>query len=335
VSFPTALRFDLRVPYSMQWNATVEREHWNTGFRLSYIGTNTRQGEYTYNINQPLADSRPFVDKPRRFPNYPAINYRTNGAGHQYHALSAEMERQMASGVFYQISWTWARDIGDLERGESPENAYDRARERSVLVDIPTHRITSSVVYQLPFGKGKRLGTNAGRFLNGLIGGWQLSAIYYQSTGPFLTPAWTGPDPTGTRYTASRTPAQVTLRPNILRDANLPSDQRTLNRWFDTGAFAPPTLGSFGTSAKGVIKGPGSKALHGGIYKIIPIRERLRLRWELSASNLANHPNWGDPGLNISTAGTVGVIRGMGSAGASQYDEAGTRSFRTALRLEW
>jgi hypothetical protein len=36
----------------------IEHEHWNTGFRVSYIGTDTRQGSWFYNINQPLADAR-------------------------------------------------------------------------------------------------------------------------------------------------------------------------------------------------------------------------------------------------------------------------------------
>ena len=73
VGLPTATRPDLRTPYSMQYNVTVERQQWNTAFRVSYIGTNTLQGEWGYNINQPVADTRRFIDKPRRFPNYPAI----------------------------------------------------------------------------------------------------------------------------------------------------------------------------------------------------------------------------------------------------------------------
>lgn len=52
---------------------------------------------------------------------------------------------------------TLARDIEDLERGQAPENAYDRQRERSVWRDIPTHRVLGTMVYELPFGKGKPL----------------------------------------------------------------------------------------------------------------------------------------------------------------------------------
>src|SRR5439155_25167849 len=65
VSIPQAARKDVRIPYSMQYNLTVERQQWNTGFRVSYIGTNTREGDYTMNANQPLPSTQLYVDKPR------------------------------------------------------------------------------------------------------------------------------------------------------------------------------------------------------------------------------------------------------------------------------
>ena len=157
VSIPNAVSKDLKIPYSMQYNLTVEHQHWNTGFRISYIGTNTRQGDYTINVNQPVASTQLYVDKPRLFPNYPAINLRTNGAGHQYHAMTIEAERRLLKGISYQASWTWAKDIEDLNGFlfESPENAYDRLRERGNSLDTPRHRVTTNTVFQLPFGEGK------------------------------------------------------------------------------------------------------------------------------------------------------------------------------------
>ena len=92
------------MPYSMQYNFTVEHQRWNNALRLSYIGTNTRKGIYQYNINQPLPDSRPYVDKPRMFPQYPAITYVANGAGHQYHSLTAEVRRHFTNGLAYDFS---------------------------------------------------------------------------------------------------------------------------------------------------------------------------------------------------------------------------------------
>ena len=57
VNIPNAFNPDLVIPYSMQYNFTIEHEAWDTGFRVSYIGTATRKTEYAYNINQPVADS--------------------------------------------------------------------------------------------------------------------------------------------------------------------------------------------------------------------------------------------------------------------------------------
>jgi len=333
VALPQAIRADIRNPFSMQYNLTIEHQRWNSGFRASYIGTNTRQGDWSYNINQPVPDGRPYVDKPRLFPRYHVINYLSNGAGHQYHSLTLEVQRKMRQGLHYQVSWTWARDIGDLDRGGSPENAYDRRRERAVWLDIPTHRPTGNFVWELPFGRGKQHLSSAGRALNAVTGGWEISGIYSYYSGQFLTPQWSGPDPTGTAFTSSRTPAQVTIRPNHLRDANLPSGQRAANRWFDPTAFAPPTPGFYGTAAKGVIKSPDSRVWNLGLAKSFPVAERARIRWELTATNAFNHPNYENPTTNITSLAEVGVIRGVGDV--SVLDPSGQRTFRTGIHIEW
>ncbi len=333
VTIPAAVRSDLRTPYSMQYNFTLEHQRWDTGFRLSYIGTNTRQGEWTYNINQPVGDSQLYVDKPRMFSRYPAISYRSNGAGHQYHSLTVEVDRPLAKGLYYQVAYVLARDIGDLERGESSEDAYNRQRERSVWTDIPTHRLTSSFTYQLPFGKGRKYLSTSNRVLSAVTSGWQLSGIYFLQSGQFLTPYWTGPDPVGTAYTTGRTPAQVTLRPNQLWDANLPASQRSPNHWFDTSAFSAPTTGYYGTSAKGVIKGPGCNTWHAAVVRHFSLYEHLKLRWELEATNVANHPNWSNPATNISSLAQAGVISGIG--GVAGLEQTGARSFRMSLKLEF
>jgi len=328
VGIPQAIRKDLRIPYSMQYNLTVEHQRWNTGFRISYIGTNTRQGDFTMNVNQPVADARLFVDKPRRFPNYPAVNLRTNGAGHQYHSMTLEAERRFLRGFSYQASWTWAKDIEDLNGFlfESPENAYDRRRERGNSLDTPRHRVTANTIYALPFRSEKR-------FLSAVVGGWESSFIFSFHSGQFLTPLWSGPDPTGTAFTSSRTPATVTIRPDLLRNPNLPADLRSTSRWFDASAFAPPQLGQFGTSSKGVITGPGNSVFHAGLAKHFTFKERARLRLEITGTNIFNHPSLGNPALTISNPATAGVI--SSGKDSSDLDQSGSRTFRTALRLEW
>jgi len=336
VSLPAAVNPTLQIPYSMQYSLTLEHSRWNTGFRMSYIGTNTRQGDYSYNYNSPLPDSQVFINKTRPFMQYPAITYFTNGAGHQFHSFTAEVERRLARGLQFQSSWVWARDIGDLERGQSLENPFDRKRERSVWPDIPTHRFTTNWIYQLPWGRGRPFLTSAGRALNAVIGGWDISGIYSYYSGQFLTPLWTGADPTGTTFSASATRPIVTIRPDHLRDANLPAGQRSVGRWFDAAAFGAPQVGRFGTAAKGVIKGPHVNVWHIGLFKSFHLTEKARFRWELTATNFFNHPNYSNPATNVSQLAAVGVITGVGGVnGASTGDQPGARNFRMGLRLDW
>jgi hypothetical protein len=332
VSLPGAFKKDLRIPYSLQYNLTIERQIAKMGVRLSYVGTGTRQGEIQTNVNQPVASTVLYTQKPRPYPAYPAITYTTNGGGHQYNGFTAEVKRRFTSGLLYDFSWTWARDIGDLERDQAPEDAFNLTRERAAWEDIPSHRIAGDVIYELPFGKGKKL-LSHGRFADLAFGGWQIMAAASWNTGFFLTPMWSGPDPTNTRFTSGSVPT-ASLRPNILHNPNLPSDQRSVNNWYDLTAFGPPTPGSFGTSAKGVIVGPGSFTLDSGVAKNFPLREKIRLRIEFTATNVLNHPNWGNPGLTITSLASAGIISGTGTGGGG-LDASGPRAARFGVRMEW
>jgi len=336
ISLPGAFKKDLRIPYSLQYNVTFEREMFNTGLRISYVGTSTRQSEYVYNYNQPIPSTTLYVNKPRPFPAYPAINFTTNGGSHQYNGLNIEAKRRFTKGLLYDVTWTYARDIGDLERDQSPENSFDIRRERGVWADIPKHRVTSDFIYMLPFGHGQKWLAGGGRLMDLLVGGWQLTGITAFNTGQFLTPIWQGNDPTNTSFTTGTAPT-VNLRPNFLHDPNLPSDQQTIKRWFDTTAFGPPSPGSFGTSRKGVIVGPSSVLVNAGIAKEFRFSERFRARWEFTGTNVLNHTNFDNPGLTFSNTPNTsfGVINSDGNTGAGGLDASGARAFRMGVRLEW
>src|SRR5947199_5764827 len=126
-------------------------------------------------------------------------------------------------------------------------------------------------MYNLPFGKGRACGGNAGKLADLLIGNWKISSKNSAESGLFLSPSWTGPDPTGTAFTPNSTPASVTIRPNQIANAKL--DNATKDRWFNPAAFTAPNPGSFGSSAKGVIIGPTLVALGFSLQKYVTIRE--------------------------------------------------------------
>jgi hypothetical protein len=332
IGLPVAVRRDLRVPYTGQYTLTLEHQRWDMGFRATYTGTNTRQGIYRWDINQPVADDRVYSAKPRPFPNYPGILFTDNGAGHQYHGVSFELERRLKKGLAYQASYSFARDIGDLDNNESPENAFDRRRERGVLASLPAHRFTANSIIELPFGKGRRWMSNANAWADGVLGGWLVSGIFNYSSGQFLTPTWTGPDPTGTRFANAGQRAQVTLRPDILRNGN--RDNPTLAQWFDVSAFAAPPVGRFGTASRGVIVGPPINLFHASVSKIFTVRERVRIKLEGLGTNVFNHPNYANPNMSITAGVASGAITAIADRNG-QFEQGGAREFQLQLRVEW
>lgn len=327
VSIPAAINPNITIPYAMQYNFAIEHQRWDIGWRIDYIGTNTRHGVWSYDYNQPIANNQPYISKARPFPNYPSVSYVTNGAGHQFHSLTLAAQQPKKHNFYWQTYFSWSRDIGD---GSAPEDAFNRLRERGVEVDIPKFRLNFNSVYTLPFGKGKRFDPG-NRIASFLVSTWDLGAIYTWQTGQFLTPSWTGPDPTGTRFTASSTAPSVTIRPNQLSDPNI--DNPTPAMWFNPGAFAAPTAGFFGSSARGVIVGPNWNILHATLIKYVNLSEHLRLKLGVTTSNVMNHPSYNNPALNISTATTVARITGVRALG--DIDKGQPRIFQFTARLDW
>jgi len=99
------------------------------------------------------------------------------------------------------------------------------------------------------------------------------------------------------------------VSPNLLRG------ERTPERWFNAGAFAivPATdpvtgLPRFGNAGRNTIVGPGTNYMDANIAKSISLGERRSLTLRVEGFNVLNHPNYGNPQLNISTTTTVATI---------------------------
>jgi len=337
IGLPLAANPNLRLPYTHQLNATVEHERWGAAFRVSYVATLGRDMWYTRDANAPQPDGRLYVDKPRPFPQYPDISYVDNGATHDYHGVTVEVERRMSKGLFFQTAYTAARDMGETQEWTTRiENPFDLGGERGRDTATPAHRLTTAVMYELPFGREQKWMTNAPRAVDLALGGWEVSAVGYQQTGGYLTPTISIPDPTGTRYTSTATRPIVSLRPDQLFDPNLADP--TIAAWYDISAFAGAPIGRFGTAARGAIEGPGLNVWHGGLHKRFRLADRPgapTLRIELTTTNLFNTAQWANPNLNVTpTNVSAGRVTAVGGA-AGSIQQANMRRARLGFRLEW
>ena len=325
----TGLDLNLRNAYVQQWNFTLERDLGaSIGLRLSYVGTNSTKLVYGRNVNMPAPSTVAFNPNRRPYPLFRNITMRENGGNQIYHALTTQLERKWSRGLSFMGAWTWAKnltdidEIGGVEAGTVIENAFNRSRERADAQFTPRQRLISTLIWELPVGRGKRLLNHSRASL--VLGGWQLSGSYIAQTGEFLTPSFASVDPSNTQTVGGI--------PDRIGNGNLPSGQRTIDRWFDVSAFAvpPANSGRFGTSGRGIIIGPGRQIASAALFKSFPIRERVYFRVQISFTNLFNTANFDIPALNISAPNSVGTIRA--TAGR---DLAGPRNGLIGARLDW
>jgi hypothetical protein len=196
--------------------------------------------------------------------------------------------------------------------------------------------MTTAVMYDLPFGHGRRWLASAPWLVNAALGGWQVSLVGYLQSGGYLTPTISVPDPTGTRFTSTANRPVVSLRPDQLRDPHL--DDPSITGWYDVAAFAAPPIGRFGTAERGAVRGPGLNLFHFGVHKRFRLSDRPDgpdLRIELTTTNVFNEPQWASPNMNVTpTNVSAGQISAVG--GTSGFiQQADMRRMRLGLRLEW
>ncbi|HEX9003912.1 MAG TPA: TonB-dependent receptor [Blastocatellia bacterium] len=333
-SFRTANDINYKDPYSVQWNLSVDRyAGFGVGVRVSYIGMKTTQLAWAPDLNQmtnstQFAINRPLSDRP--FPNWGIIFTRTAGATAYYNALQVEANRRFGNGLTFNSTYTWAKNLADNggpnstgftgeTGGGRAADLYNRQGEYGDDYATRRHRSISTVVYDLPVGKGRPFASGIHPALNAVIGGWQMSAIFLAQTGPFMTPFLGSNvvDPSGSGSGLSRN-----QHPDRIGNGNLSNPTR--DQWFDVNAFVCPGLttrvagncriginptrdaapiGRFGNAGVGIITGPGTINLSLGLNKAFYLTEKIKLEAGASFTNVANHVNLADPQMNvISTA---------------------------------
>jgi hypothetical protein len=87
----------------------------------------------------------------------------------------------------------------------------------------------------------------------------------------------------------------------------LPSDQRTVSRWFDTTAFAAPAQFTFGNSPRSVLRGAPQLTTDLTTERSFRFSERYKFELRAEFYNLLNHANFNVPGFTYGAA-DFGVV---------------------------
>ncbi|MFN2453357.1 MAG: TonB-dependent receptor domain-containing protein [Pyrinomonadaceae bacterium] len=320
---------DTRTTYVQSYHVSIQRELVrNLLLDVAYVGNVTRNLIILGDFNQarPNNATDPAAGTPlqarRPIPGFSFIQSSFAGGRANYNALQIKLERRFSKGLFFLNSFTFSKAIdnapGHLETSagdNSRINIRNLASERGLsLYDQPVNN-TTSVVFDLPFGKGRRFGSNAPRLVDTVLGGFRMTLINTATSGQVGNLTYSLPS-------ANQVSTVLSYRPNIVGDLVIPSGQRTPNNYINGNAVAIPTDRSqpFGNAGRNIIRGPAFFQTDLGLHKQFPLfSETTRLEFRAEAFNIFNHTNFTLPDLNVSNitrdssgsaiGGTFGTFR--------------------------
>jgi hypothetical protein len=251
---------------------------------------------------------------------YAEMDVKTSGGSSSYNALSLNWNRRFSRGLNTSASYTWGHSIGTSvgsNEATTAQNNYSFAQERGDNSSDERHVLAVNAIWQIPAGANRRFRFGGNRFINAVLGDWQIAGFQNYHTGlpinvqvsrnnvVYLNPQ------TGAYYTNPVTSGgQVITVPVI----NLPGGGQSrgtqrpdlvpgVNPYVDTAsgyllnstAFSVPAPGTFGNLARNTLRGPRFSQLDLALAKDIAISERTRftLRWDVY--NIFNHPNFSNP----------------------------------------
>jgi hypothetical protein len=260
----------------------------------------------------------------RPYPEYCGVSDDQQPGGFSsYQALQVTYNHRWSQGLQFLASFTASKYLDNssgLEGWATPgaesfQNNYNLAAEKSLDGDDIPKSLVLSYVYELPVGKGKHYGAGWNGFEKAALGGWQVTGITTFKDG---FPLEIG-DSTNTTGSLGGG-----LRPNLIGNPHVSNP--TINKWFNTAAFAQPASYTFGNVPRTMpnLRAPGLNNWDLGIQKWWNLGEVLRIQFRAEMFDAFNHPNFYAPNTTFGTP-TFGDVTVAYPA----------RDIQFALKLYW
>lgn len=292
-----------RAAYTHQYNLGVQWQFARTWvLDVGYQGSSTKKLLATRNLgSNGLGLARTATGG-----NLTSVKAYENRAAASYNSLQMRLEKRLSRGLVMINSYTWSHTLDETSgdfgaiaeaRGDvgGPQNPFCFTCEKGNSGFDYRHRFTSSVVYDLPFGKGRQF-LDQGEVVDKIIGGWQVNFIVTAQSGqPYSIVTGNG------------------QRPDLIGDplANIPDGLE-----FNPNAFAPPSgrvtnlagnVITFGNAPRNFLRGPSRYNTDFSLFKNTSLTETVSLQLGIEFFNFFNNVQRVVPNnfLNFTANGTV------------------------------
>ena len=265
--------------------------------------------------------------------------YETTNATSSYNSLQVTYQHQMSGGLFLIANYTYSKCLTNQRTQASEYNNSNGVPYRAEwlpgfgisgdygLCDSDTaNLIHLAGTYELPFGRGRILGSNTNAVANEIFGGWNVNFFYTFETGqPFTLPCY------------QQTTADFGCNDNVLRGVNQYAGPHNYTQWLNPAAYALPpvatTIGQTDYSPLGGLwqqaRGPRYDNVDASVIKEFPVKESVHFEFRAEAFNLFNTPPFAQPGqYNFTSSGFSAI-----TATKNSNENFGARTLQLALKL--
>jgi outer membrane receptor protein involved in Fe transport len=332
-------------PLSYQYSAGVQYQAArDTVLELDYVGSHQIHQGRNRDINQTPDVYLPSIyqgilnpDLVRPYLGFNHIYVNGRDGTSRYNALQFFANHRFTAGVEFQVAYTWSRLISDTlnqdtEGKNSPvQNAFDLGAEKALGTQDQPQAVTINAIWELPFFK-----KSSNKFLKGSLGGWELAGIYTAHSG-LPQNVCIDHDVVGLADGGT-----ICQRPDLVANPNLDRSKQTISEYFNTNAFVLQAPGTFGNSARNVVRGPGINNVDFSVFKNFSLPyflghssdEPPRLQFRGEFFNVLNHTQFS--GLNttfVPTADVVGALASPSSGFGTVTSAYEPREIQLALKL--
>jgi hypothetical protein len=282
---------------------TVEREILPSYLvRAAYAGSAGRKLTILREVNaaiySPGATTATTNQRRPLYPNFGSIVSNEPTGESLYNSLQLTLDKRFSNGFSVLSSYTLSKAMDhsseNKQTGAVQTNPFDLEFDWGPANFDRRHRWVTSFLYEIPGRVGNPVA-------DALVSGWSITGIYLMQSGlPFSVTS-------GVDNARSGTGGQLA---DLVGDPDLSGDRTTaekISAWFNTAAFAPNALGTFGNSGRNAFRGPGARSLDLGLHKTFNSQGRTKVQVRVEAFNALNHTNFNLPNSS-QNSGNFGKI---------------------------